>query len=311
MRNTLCLLALSLIGLAGAPRAQLSELWSVSESELVVSWLWPDLNGDGVQELIMEDGVGSWFFDGTSEYEQVWYVADPNSSANTIFGLWLQQDGWCVFRQQNSTDQQARLHVYAAGAATESWNTGLLPGNVTEGGIGDFDGDGQLELAWSWHSWDGSAWTSQWTVRNLATGAVELAVQTGAGYLSGPWTGNVEGDASEELLLNWYWNTGLSQVFCWGRVDTALAPQSPTSPGLRTWPNPFNPLCHIDVAAEAGVGSVGIFNLAGEEVRRLPLTTPGRANLIWDGLDQRGRPAASGTYLVRAGDRTRPITLLR
>jgi hypothetical protein len=293
--------------------AQLTQLWTVSQSELVVSWTWPDLDGDGVAELIQEDGVSCWFFDGASSYDLVWTVEDPAPATNTVFGLWLQESGWYVFRQQNSTDQQARLYIYQTGAAAASWSTALLPGNVTEGGIGDFDGDGQLELAWSWHNWDGSVWTSNWAFRTLATGAAEMSDQTGAGYLSGPWPGNVEGDESEELLLDWYWTSGLTQLVCMGAPGVAVDPGlEPESPSLAAWPNPFNPLCHIrlDVAG-ARPASVGIYNLAGEETRRLPLAGRGPVDLIWDGLDQRGRPAASGTYLVRAGGQALPITLVR
>lgn len=314
MRITLRTALTLLLPLAAVPpaRGQLSQLWAVDEDNMVVSWLWPDLDGDGIQELIQEDGVGCWFFDGADGYTQVWHVADPAPSANTVFQLWLQRDGWCVFRQQNATDQQARLHIYQAGAANESWSTPLLPGNVTEGGIGDFDGDGQLELAYSWHSWDGSAWTSTWTVRGLAGGASEVADQTGAGYLAGPWCGNVEGDGSEELLLNWYWNSGTSQLVCWGSPQAAVEPApAPRHTSLSAAPNPFNPACRLRLDGPVQDSSVGIFNLAGAEVRRLPLRAPGAVDLIWDGLDQRGRPAPAGTYVVSVGGRSLPVTLLR
>ena len=299
--------------LAAPAHATLSQLWAVDENSSVISWTWPDLNGDGISELIQEDGTGSWFFDGASDYAEVWAVMDPSPATNTVFGLWLQRDGWFVFRQQNSTDQEARLHIYQTGAATASWSTALLPGNVTMGGIGDFDGDGQLELAWSWHNWDGAAWTSSWAFRTLATGAVELADQAGDGYLSGPWPGNVEGDADEELLLNWYWSSGISQLICMGAPPVAVAPAlRPQSPALAAWPNPFNPLCHIRLDSPGErPSSVGIYNLAGQEMRRLSLRGAGPLDLIWDGLDQRGWPAPSGTYLVRAGERSLPITLVR
>ncbi|MDP2360572.1 MAG: hypothetical protein Q8O14_07450 [bacterium] len=301
-----------LLGLAGSTQAQIVQKWAVVENDVVVSWSWPDLDGDGVRELIQEDGTGCWFFDGADAYTLVWTVEDPAPTASTTFQLWLQRDGWCVFRQQNATDQQARLFIYQNGAAAPAWSTALLPGNITEGGIGDFDGDGQLELAWSWHSWNGSTWTSTWTVRRLATGAVVLAEQTGAGYLSGPWTGNIEGDASEEILLNWYWSTGLAQLVCWGANPATLDPGLlPRSSALSAWPNPFNPACRIRLDLGPLPEALTIHNLAGEQVRRLPLGGAGPLELIWDGLDQRGRPAPSGPYVVRAGGHSLPVTLIR
>ena len=234
---------------------------------------------------------------------------DANASATTVFQLWEQKDGWCVFRQQDTTNQTARLHIYQAGAAQETWSTALLPGNITGGGIGDVDGDGQLELAYSWHNWDGSAYTSSWTVRTLATGAVELDAQDGDGYLAGPFLANVEGDEAEEILLNWYWTGGTPQLVCWGSGSTALAPERPRNLELTAFPNPFNPVCHIQVEAGPGMEAVTIHNLAGQEVRRLPVHVQGRVDLVWDGLDQRGRAVASGVYVVRAGDASRRVTL--
>jgi|GEM_PF-2428327 len=310
-RHILLATALTLAALPVA-RAQIVQKWSVTEADVVVSWAWPDLNGDGIQELLMEDGVSCWFFDGADTYTQVWLVEDPSSSTNTVFQLWLQEAGFMVFRQQNATDQQARLDVYANGASSTAWSTGILPGNITEGGIGDVDGDGQLELAYSWHSWDGTAWTSHWTVRNLATGAIELAEQTGAGYLAGPFMANVEGTEADEVLLNWYWSSGNSELVCWGTNAVAVAPpQRPGSMGLSARPNPFNPLCIIRLASQEPARELSIFNLMGEEVRRLPLAGAGVREVIWDGLDQRGSQAPSGAYVARAGRESLRITLVR
>jgi hypothetical protein len=291
--------------------AQVSQLWAVNEADVVVSWAWPDLDGDGVQELLMEDGEGCWFFDGANAYEQVWSVVDANASTTTVFQLWDQQGGWCVFRQQDTTNQTARLHIYASGATQEAWSTTLLPGNITNGGIGDVDGDGQLELAYSWHNWDGSAYTSSWTVRNLATGAVELAPQSGAGYLAGPFVANIEGGEADEILLNWYWTSGTPQLICWGSGGTAVSPERPRHASLTAFPNPFNPACRIQFDAGPEIESVTIHNLAGQELRRLPVRMQGRVDLVWDGLDQRGRAVASGVYLVRAGSQSLQVTLVK
>lgn len=67
-------------------------------------------------------------------------------------------------------------------------------------------------------------------------------------------------------------------------------------------PNPFNPSTEIrwDLAAD-GTARLDVYDLRGRLVRTVDLgtTRAGRGSWIWDGLDDRGDPAASGTYLVR------------
>ncbi len=80
-------------------------------------------------------------------------------------------------------------------------------------------------------------------------------------------------------------------------------------------PNPFNPSTTIafdlPVRAEA---RLAIYDAAGRLVRRLAAgeLSPGRHELRWDGLDDAGRPAASGVYFcrLRAGKETRSIRLV-
>jgi flagellar hook assembly protein FlgD len=51
--------------------------------------------------------------------------------------------------------------------------------------------------------------------------------------------------------------------------------------------------------------------VAGRRVRRLwdaPLRTAS-ATLVWDGRDDRGQPAASGTYFVRASTASDTLTV--
>lgn len=84
-------------------------------------------------------------------------------------------------------------------------------------------------------------------------------------------------------------------------------------------PNPFNPQTAVAVELDAPASvSLQIFNTAGQRVRTLTdgaVTPAGRQRLLWDGLDDQGRPVASGVYLVRlAADGqfiSRKLTLLR
>jgi hypothetical protein len=84
-------------------------------------------------------------------------------------------------------------------------------------------------------------------------------------------------------------------------------------------PNPFNPGTEIryDVPTAAGPVSVHVYDAQGRLVRVLvdADATPGRRSVMWNGLDDSGRPLASGVYyavLTSAGTRhTRKMTLLK
>lgn len=80
------------------------------------------------------------------------------------------------------------------------------------------------------------------------------------------------------------------------------------------YPNPFNSSVHIPyVLTEAGDVDLAIYDLAGQQVRRLVAArrTPGRYETTWDGQDTAGRASASGTYMVRlrSAGRTHVSTL--
>ncbi len=86
-------------------------------------------------------------------------------------------------------------------------------------------------------------------------------------------------------------------------------------------PNPFNPVTTIGFTVGQNADSVPLtltlFSTGGQEVVRLvdgPLQ-PGYHELLWDGRDSSGRPAASGIYLYRLttphGAQVRRMLLMR
>ena len=84
------------------------------------------------------------------------------------------------------------------------------------------------------------------------------------------------------------------------------------------YPNPFNPSTIIPYqVAREGVVEIGIYNVAGQQIRQLfrERQTPGYYKVDWDGRDGKGHLAGSGVYFyhLRTGDRiqTRKLLLLR
>jgi catechol 1,2-dioxygenase len=88
-----------------------------------------------------------------------------------------------------------------------------------------------------------------------------------------------------------------------GTVDTDEDHSTPTAFVLhQNYPNPFNPRTTIryQIRLESTV-TLDVFTPSGKLVRRLvgDRQAPGFYTVAWDGTDERGREAVSGTYLYR------------
>jgi len=89
-------------------------------------------------------------------------------------------------------------------------------------------------------------------------------------------------------------------------IDTTVANADPALPGINVlhtnYPNPFNPSTTIALQiAQPGTVRLNIYNLRGQLVKTLAngRMEAGLHRLTWTGLDDAGRPVASGVYLYR------------
>ena len=109
----------------------------------------------------------------------------------------------------------------------------------------------------------------------------------------------------------------------WRHCDGVVAVHDAAEPSasgidLTASPNPFNPRVAFGLElSQAGRVSLVLYDARGRQVRRLfDGTEPaGRRSIVWDGLDDVGRPAPSGVYFCLAswGGRSvlRKVALLR
>ncbi|MCB9473445.1 MAG: hypothetical protein H6678_06520 [Candidatus Delongbacteria bacterium] len=294
--------------------AQLGLLWSADQGSMEAGWLYTDLNGDGLEELIKEDGLGTVFLDGDGSYATVWSVVDPAPDSNAWFSLAAREGNSFIFTRVNTTSQQSEVLVYNAMANAPAWTSGTLSGVLYRTTSDDLYGTGQKQLAAAWNRLVGTAYASGWRVWNLATGAVSYNPGEGAGYLIGPWSGPMETTAASQLIFNRYPSAGSPTLECWGIPVVAVAAPAarPEQLGLQAWPNPFNPVCRIALAhAPAGDFSLRITNVRGALVREIALVgNGGPLELVWDGRNQQGRPLPSGSYQVMAAGEAIGVTLV-
>lgn len=83
-------------------------------------------------------------------------------------------------------------------------------------------------------------------------------------------------------------------------VGEDLPSAGPLAPSAA--PNPFNPVTRVSVTvASPGPVRVGFYDVRGHLVRRLDTfaAVAGPVSVVWDGRDQSGRPAPSGSYVAR------------
>ncbi len=96
----------------------------------------------------------------------------------------------------------------------------------------------------------------------------------------------------------------------WTAIKTLTAVDDPIGDGIpsafalaQNYPNPFNPSTTIRYALPAsGLVRLTIYSVLGEEIRSLiPAEERGAGyhEIVWDGLDSRGRSSASGVYFYR------------
>ncbi len=100
---------------------------------------------------------------------------------------------------------------------------------------------------------------------------------------------------------------------------TGAGPSTPAAPfALESYPNPFNPSTTIRFGLPAASRiRLAVYDQMGRLVRELAMTArpAGWQALVWDGRDERGRVAASGSYVVRltadGKERSIKVTLAR
>ena len=101
-----------------------------------------------------------------------------------------------------------------------------------------------------------------------------------------------------------------SSLYEGGEVARKTAPLSPSSDGfaasaaMEISPNPFSTLARVSCALPIGATDpvrVGVFTVEGRRVREIvsDRVISGRAEVVWDGRDERGDRAPAGVYVFR------------
>jgi hypothetical protein len=141
----------------------------------------------------------------------------------------------------------------------------------------------------------------------------------GLHYIGGYSTGNVVNQIAtigDNFFVSDYYSL---QHLRWGAPTGVEEPESPHNMPtqfalLQNYPNPFNSATTIRYnLPENEKTTLTIFDITGRQVCQLPISGSSQ-EIVWDGADDSGRPAASGLYFYTIdnhGQSARRMVLLR
>ncbi len=260
-----------------------------------------DLFGDAAPELIW--GHNSYLNAVLSPAGEVWWQTEyrNNTQVQSLMAPG-DADGDGDLELLASTEDGVQLLEPADGTVLGVIDLGPATTDVVSG---DLDGDGRDEFLLGF---GGRRWA--------LPGDPGLAmVELEDGGLRRAWTLETEGrpsdpavadvDADGFLDLAATTTDGYVKVWTGGAVTavSGLLAARPEATRLDApWPNPFNHRVTIAYrTAEAGRVRLEVFSMTGQRLLRLVdgWRPAGDHRALWDGLDARGRPLASGAYVVR------------
>jgi hypothetical protein len=199
--------------------------------------------------------------------------------------------------------------------------------------IGDFDGDGNVEIVFGSESFGLFVWEYDDSLRaergwpavlngeveghpavanvDASTSSLELVVAD--------WSGRVHmfdlpdsGIATPTIEWGQFGN-GPEHQGVHSSVEDYIPLRNPTlAPSLSLGhPNPFNPYIRFSVFLPSYQPvRISVYDVAGRFVRGLvdDVLAPGEHSLGWDGIDSRGKRVASGVYFVRLATDSRSMS---
>ncbi|MBN1783160.1 DUF362 domain-containing protein [bacterium] len=130
---------------------------------------------------------------------------------------------------------------------------------------------------------------------------VQISATPATGYTWSGWTGDTTG-VGTVLELTPQHPMSIAALFTPDQTGVK-APGNPLSYSLgQNFPNPFNPVTCIEFSIPvSGTVHIEIFDMSGRMIRTLLHRdqVPGTCRIAWNGLDEGGNSAASGTYVIR------------
>jgi len=266
-----------------------------------------DSTGNRISTLLQQWDNSDW----VNRFQNI-YTHDSNGNITSTVNMDWDDSTWVNdWRVTHSYNDNG----YLISSSSEAWDSSYWVNSHRE--IYGYDVNGNITSLLR-EDWDGSLWVNEWrdtytygNYGNLTSSLFE------------DWDGTTW--VLSDGYLYFLNQAGYSLLFFGSRVDlyyttitTSLEDQKMMVSHFsmaQNYPNPFNPSTTISYELqEQTLVNLSIYDVRGQEIASLQngVDSPGRYEVQWNGLDQRGYSVSTGVYFCRlqAGDNSKTIKML-
>ncbi len=300
--------------------------WSVAQNFYEKGILYFDFDGDGKQELTKFLFNSVVVYSGVNEFAVVWSVIDDNHDELLLWDKYdTGGDSEIVLFVASDIYENASsgLAAYEAAGEEPLWTTQDYDGYYSFISCDNLDDDEDKEIAMGLNEWDADneVYNSRFVIFDCQSGEEEFASGEFAGYMAGPYIGDIDVDDSMEIMFNLYNyadSTSTLTVYSF-RPENGYVADGGVPQNLRfgqNYPNPFNASTVIPIRLERPSQlQIKVFDVHGRMINTVieGEITAGSHRFVWNGRTGGGARAPSGMYFyeVRIGDRAykKPMVL--
>ena len=191
--------------------AQYNLVWQVDQDYYESGHILFDVNDDDVVDLTKQYGPYITVYDGSDNYSIIWSLNNLDFEYNTLYQeLDINTDGSSEFIVVSSdiwTQNRFQVHLYQNLDTEPMWSSPIFEGYLSGTDSFDLLGDGNKNiLIGSVNSTD-SDYSSSIVLLNGSTGEILWNEPDIDGYITGPYSGDLDGDGKTEILYNQYHQT--------------------------------------------------------------------------------------------------------
>ena len=189
--------------------------WTVNQDSWEFGHLLFDMNQDEINDLTKQWGNSISVFDGTQDWELIWYLIDETKDVLTLFdivNLNENDPAKAIVTGYVENPTVSDIKVYSPGESVPDWESQQIPGSLPSIQSADMDGDGILEILSGININNNDVDSCALIVLDGATGELIWQSEMFPGFMLGPYVGNVDTDPLPEVLINVY-DTGTQNYF--------------------------------------------------------------------------------------------------